>query len=267
MDFEHAKRIGIAAAYNGAKVLTKHFGNISQIDRKGAFNLVTEADTESEQQIIRTIREAFPDHAILAEESGPGHENSEYQWIIDPLDGTTNYVHQLPIFTIAIALALNDKIVFGLVLNPIDGELFSATAGKGAELNGKSIRTSPTASVHDSLLATGFHYNFGEIIEPVMQRFTVCQNESQGVRRLGSAALDICYVACGRFDGFWEQNLEPWDMAAGAIIAAEAGGMVTNFSSQPFSINQKEILVTNGKIHQEMLSLLDLKEQNLSQKV
>jgi myo-inositol-1(or 4)-monophosphatase len=258
MDFEHAKRIGVAAAYNGAKVLTKHFGNISQVDRKGAFNLVTEADTESEQQIIKTIREAFPDHAILAEESGSGHENSEYKWIIDPLDGTTNYVHQLPIFTIAIALALNDEIVFGLVLNPIDGELFSAAAGKGAELNGKSIRTSSTASVHDSLLATGFHYNFGEIIEPVMKRFTVCQNESRGVRRLGSAALDICYVACGRFDGFWEQNLEPWDMAAGAIIAAEAGGMVTNFSNQPFSINQKEILVTNGKIHQEMLSLLDL---------
>jgi len=260
MDFEHAKRVGIAAAYSGAKVLTEHFGNISQIDKKGAFDLVTEADTGSERQIIKTIREAFPDHAILAEESGAEKGNSEYRWIIDPLDGTTNYAHQLPIFTISIALALHDEIVFGLVLNPIDGELFSAVAGKGAELNGKSIRASSTASVHDSLLATGFPYNFSEIIEPAMKRFTVCQDASQGVRRLGSAALDICYVACARFDGFWEQNLNLWDTAAGAIIAAEAGAMITNFSNQPFSINQKEILVTNGKIHQEMLSLLDLKD-------
>jgi myo-inositol-1(or 4)-monophosphatase len=260
MDFEHAKRIGIAAAYNGARVLTEHFGNISQINRKGPFDLVTEADTGSEKQIIKTIREAFPDHAILAEESGAGKGNSEYQWIIDPLDGTTNYAHHLPIFTIAIALALHDDIVFGLVFNPIDGELFSAVAGKGAELNGKSIRASSTASVYDSLLATGFPYNFDETIEPVMKRFTVCQDASQGVRRLGSAALDICYVACGRFDGYWEQNLKPGDMAAGAIIAAEAGAVITNFSNQPFSIDQKEILVTNGKIHQEMLSLLDLKD-------
>jgi myo-inositol-1(or 4)-monophosphatase len=257
MDFEHAKRVGIKAAYSGAKVLTAHFGNICHIERKGAFDLVTEADTGSEKQIIKTIREAFPDHAILAEESGTEKGNSEYRWIIDPLDGTTNYAHQLPIFTISIALALQDEIVFGLVLNPIDGELFAAVAGKGAELNGKSITTSSTASVHDSLLATGFPYNFSEIMEPTMKQFAVCQNASQGVRRLGSAALDICYVACGRFDGFWEQNLNPWDMAAGAIIAAEAGATITDFSNQPFSIDQKEILVTNGRIHQEMLSLLD----------
>ena len=264
MDFEYAKRVGIAAAYNGAKVLREHFGNISRIDRKGAFNLVTEADTESEQLIIKTIREAFPDHAILAEESGKGKKNSEYQWIIDPLDGTTNYAHQLPIFAISIALALNREIVFGLVLNPMDGELFSAAAGNGAQLNGKPIRTSSTASVHNSLLATGFPYDLSEIIDPTMKRFTVCQDASQGIRRLGSAALDICYVACGRFDGYWEQNLERWDMAAGAIIAAEAGGTLTNFSNQPFSIDQKEILVTNGHIHQEMLALLDIENQNLS---
>lgn len=261
MDIEHAKRVGIAAAYNGAKVLKANFGAITKIGRKGDFDLVTEADTESEKQIIKTIRAAFPDHAVLAEESGTGKQNSEYQWIIDPLDGTTNYAHQLPIFTIAIALALRDEIVLGLVLNPIDGELFSAVAGKGAELNGKPIKTSSTASVHDSLLATGFPYNFDEIVEPAIKRFSVCQDASQGVRRLGSAALDICYVACGRFDGFWEQNLHLWDMAAGAIIAAEAGAVVTNFSNQPFSINQKEILVTNGRIHQEMLDLLDIKKK------
>ncbi len=265
MDLEHAKRVGIAAAYAGAQVLRDRFGNISQINKKGAFDLLTEADTGSEKKIIATIRQAFPDHAILAEESGANEGTGGYRWLIDPLDGTTNYVHQLPFFSIAIALAVGDEIVLGLVLNPMDGELYSAISGKGAELNGKSIKVSSTASVCDSLLVTGFPYELSEI-EPTMKRFSVCQQASQGVRRLGSAALDICYVACGRFDGFWEQNLKPWDKAAGAIIAAEAGAVITNFSNQPFSINQKEILVTNGRIHQEVLSLLELKDENLSQK-
>ncbi len=258
MDLEQAKRVGIQAAYGGAKIVREHFGHLSQISHKGAFDLVTEADTASEKTIIQTIRNAFPDHAILAEESGINHGNAEYQWIIDPLDGTTNYAHQLPIFSVAIALAVRHEIVLGLVLNPMDGELFSAIAGKGAALNDTSIRVSSTASVDKSLLVTGFPYDFSEIIEPVMKRFSVCQNSSQGVRRLGSAALDICYVACGRFDGFWEQNLKPWDKAAAAVIAAEAGAMITDFANRPFAIDQKEILVTNGNIHQEMLSLLEL---------
>jgi myo-inositol-1(or 4)-monophosphatase len=258
MDIEDAKRVGIEAIYSGARVLRNHFGRISQIHQKGVFDLVTEADTESEKQIMATIRKAFPDHAILAEESGANKGTAEYQWLIDPLDGTTNYVHHLPFFTIAIALAVGDKIELGLVLNPMDGELYSAIAGKGAALNGNAIQVSSTASVSDSLLVTGFPYDFSEIFEPAMKRFSVFQQASQGVRRLGSAALDLCYVACGRFDGFWEQNLKPWDKAAGAIIAAEAGAVITDFSNQPFSINQKEILVTNGRIHHEMLSLLDL---------
>lgn len=260
MDLENAKRVGIEAIYRGARVLRKHYGHISQINQKGAFDLITEADTESEKQIIETIHKAFPDHSILAEESGANKGSAEYQWLVDPLDGTTNYTHQLPIFSIAIALAAGDNIVLGLVLNPMDGELYAAVSGKGAELNGKPIRVSTTASVFGSLLVTGFPYDFDEIAKAAMKQFSVCQQASQGVRRLGSAALDICYVACGRFDGFWEQNLKPWDKAAGAIIAAEAGALVTNFSNQPFSINQNEILVTNGKIHQEMLSLLDIKD-------
>lgn len=260
MDIEDAKRVGIEAIYSGARVLRNHFGRIAQINQKGAFDLVTEADTESEKQIMETILKAFPDHAILAEESGVNKGSAEYQWLIDPLDGTTNYVHQLPFFTIAIALAVHDKIELGLVLNPMDGELYSAIAGNGAALNGKPINVSSTASVSDSLLVTGFPYDFNEIVEPAMKRFSVCQQASQGVRRLGSAALDICYLACGRFDGFWEQNLKPWDKAASAIIAAEAGAVITDFSNQPFSINQKEILVTNGRIHEELLSLLKIKE-------
>jgi myo-inositol-1(or 4)-monophosphatase len=261
MDMEHAKRVGIEAIYSGARVIRNHFGRISQINQKGDFELVTEADTESEKQIVETIRKAFPHHAILAEESGANQGVAEYQWLIDPLDGTTNYVHRLPIFTISIALAVREKIVLGLVLNPMDGELYSAIAGKGAALNGKPIRVSSTESVRESLLVTGFPYDFSEIAKPAMRRFSICQQASQGVRRLGSAALDICYLACGRFDGFWEQNLKPWDKAAGVIIAAEAGAVVTDFSNQPFSINQKEILVTNGKIHPEMLDLLWLELQ------
>jgi myo-inositol-1(or 4)-monophosphatase len=260
MDIEDAKRVGIEAIYSGARVLRNHFGRISQIHQKGVFDLVTEADTESEKQIMATIRKAFPDHAILAEESGANKGTAPYQWLIDPLDGTTNYVHHLPFFTIAIALAIRGKIELGLVLNPMDGELYSAIAGKGAALNGNPIQVSSTASVSGSLLVTGFPYDFSEIVEPAMKRFSVFQQASQGVRRLGSAALDLCYVACGKFDGFWEQNLKPWDKAAGAIIAAEAGAVITDFSNQPFSINQKEILVTNGRIHQEMLSLLKIEE-------
>jgi len=260
MDIEEAKRVGIEAIYRAARVLRNHFGRISQINQKGAFDLVTEADTESEKQIMETIRKAFPDHAILAEESGANKGTAEYQWLIDPLDGTTNYVHQLPFFTIAIALAVRDKIELGLILNPMDGELYSAIAGNGAELNGKPIKVSSIASVCNSLLVTGFPYDFNEIVEPAMKRFSVFQQASQGVRRLGSAALDLCYVACGRFDAFWEQNLQPWDKAAGAIIAAEAGAVITDFSNQPFSINQEEILVTNGRIHEEMLSLLKIEE-------
>jgi myo-inositol-1(or 4)-monophosphatase len=260
MDLEHAKRVGIKAAYGSAQILRDYYGNISKIDKKGAFDLVTEADTASERQIIQTLQKAFPDHAILAEESGSSQGDAAYQWIIDPLDGTTNYAHQLPIFSIAIALAARDEIVLGLVLNPMDGELFAAITGKGATLNETPIQVSSTVSVHSSLLVTGFPYNFSDIIEPAMNRFSVCQNASQGVRRLGSAALDICYVACGRFDAFWEQNLQPWDKAAAALIATEAGAVITDFSESPFELDQKEILVSNGAIHQEMLSLLELNE-------
>jgi myo-inositol-1(or 4)-monophosphatase len=258
MDLEHAKRVGIQAAYGGAKVLRDRFGHISQIGQKGAFDLVTEADTASEKIIIQTIRDAFPDHAILAEESGVNHGSAEFQWFIDPLDGTTNYAHQLPIFSIAIALAVREEMVLGLVLNPMDGELFAGVTGRGATLNDSPIQVSSTTAVRKSLLVTGFPYDFSEIIEPAMKRFSVCQNTSQGVRRLGSAALDICYVACGRFDAFWEQNLKPWDKAAAAVIATEAGALITDFTNRPFAINQNEILVSNGLIHQEMLSLLEL---------
>ena len=260
MDLARVKQVGISAAYKGAEILQSYFGNITRVNKKGAIDLVTEADLRSEEKVVSTILAAFPDHTILAEESGLKEGTPECRWLIDPLDGTTNFAHQVPIFCISIAFATRDIIRTGIVLNPINGELFSATRGEGAQRNGKPIQVSSTSRISDSLLVTGFPYNLREIFDPIISRYASCLRAAQGIRRLGSAALDLCYVACGRFEGFWEQNLKPWDTAAGSLIAAEAGGQVTDFSNRPFQVDAKEILATNGQIHDEMLSLLRLEE-------
>ena len=258
MDLEIIKRVGIAAAYKGAGVLLSHFGRISEINKKGAIDLVTKADIGSEKAIIETILAKFPDHTILAEESGINKGKADCKWIIDPLDGTTNFAHQLSFFSISIAFVLNGNIVLGIVLNPVTNELFTAIIGKGAALNGRPIHVSSSTKVSESLLVTGFPYDFKTILEPLLTRFASCLKASRGVRRLGSAALDLCFVACGRFGGFWEQNLQPWDTATGVLIASEAGSVITDFSNHPFTIDKKEILTTNGKIHKEMLALLKI---------
>jgi len=259
MDLELIKRLAVAAAYKGARAIMPFYGRLSKINKKGAIDLVTEADTESEKIIIETIKAVFPEHSILAEESGLNNGDSEGKWIIDPLDGTTNFTHQLGLFAVSIGFALNGEVVVGVVLNPVTGELFTAIKDRGAALNGKPIKVSNINKVSESLLVTGFPYNHKTIFKALMSRFSACLKASQGVRRLGSAALDLCFVSCGRFEGFWEQNLNPWDTAAGALIAQEAGAVITDFSNRPFDIYQKEILATNGKTHQEMLSLLELK--------
>jgi len=259
MDMKLIKRIGIAAAYKGAGILKTNFGRISSIRKKGAIDLVTESDTESEKVIIETIKKVFPLHGILAEESGRQNEGAESIWIIDPLDGTTNFAHNLGIFAVSIAFTVKGNIVAGIVLNPVTGELFTATEGEGAELNGRPIHVSKTATLSESLLVTGFPYDFKDIIGNIKTRFFNCLQASQGVRRLGSAALDLCFTAAGRFEGFWEDNLKPWDTAAGFIIAKEAGALVTDFSGNPFDVNKKEILATNSMIHQEMIKLLEIK--------
>jgi len=258
MELELQKQIGIAAAFKGGGVLQSHLGKISIIDKKGAIDLVTEADTKSEKAIIETIRQAFPDHAILAEESGLNPGQVDHMWIIDPLDGTTNFAHQLGLFAISIAFAVKQEIALGIVLSPVTGELFTAVKDQGAYLNGRSVKVSNSKTVSESLLVTGFPYNIKEVLNPAMTRFANCLKASQGLRRLGSAAIDLCYVACGRFDGFWEQNLKPWDTAAGELIAREAGAAVTDFANNPFTLDKTEILATNGNIHQEMLGLLTL---------
>lgn len=256
MDLSYAKRIGIAAAYKGGGVLRACFGKTNRIRKKGAIDLVTEADTDSEQAIVEKIRSVFPDHTICAEESGVSSGHSTYQWIIDPLDGTTNFAHRVPAFCVSIAFSINGDPVIGIVLNPLDGELYTAVKGQGAQLNGSAIAVSETKAVSDSLLATGFPYSRRERIEELIGRFSKCLAAAQGIRRFGSAALDLCHVACGRFDGYWEQELNPWDSAAGALIAQEAGAVVTDFANRPFAIEKKEILAAAPGIHSEMLKLV-----------
>ena len=258
MDIENITRVSIAAAYKGAEVLRSKFGHISQTRKKGVIDLVTEADTSSEECILQVIRTAFPNHSILAEESGQEARDEALVWIIDPLDGTTNFAHQIGWYAVSIAFSVAGKVVVGVVLNPVTGELFTAAHGRGAKCNNHSIKVSSVSYVSDSLLASGFPYNIRENLNPIISRFKRCLNASQGIRRMGSAALDLCYVACGRFEGFWEENLKPWDTAAGVLIAREAGAHVTDFSGRPYPIEGDETLATNGRIHEEMLKLLRL---------
>jgi myo-inositol-1(or 4)-monophosphatase len=258
MDLESFKQTAIEASRKSAKILRSRFGNISQIRKKAAAEIVTEADTESEKAIISTIQAKFPNHAVLGEEYGLSSGTSEYKWFVDPLDGTVNFAHQVPIFSISIALAVRDTIVLGIILDPVNDELYAAVSGQGAHRNGIPIQVSSTRTIADSLLVTGFPYDVQDSFESVMVRHASCLKASQGVRRLGSAALDLCYVACGRFEGFWEQSLKPWDSAAGALMVAEAGGRVTTFADRPYAVQQSEILATNGRIHGEMIELLKI---------
>lgn len=256
MDLEQVKKVGILAAQKAGEVLRRFHGTELSIRKKGAIDLVTEADTASEKRIIDTILSRYPGHGILAEESGHIPGEGKYRWIIDPLDGTTNFAHGLDLYSVSIAFSVADQVVMGVVFAPASGELFAAVKGKGATLNGKAIRVSSTESLSDSLLVTGFPYNSREMMAPLLTRFSNCLAACQGIRRLGSAAIDLCYVACGRFDGFWEENLKPWDTAAGALIAGEAGARVTDFDDTAFLIDMAQIVASNGCIHSEMLALL-----------
>ena len=258
MDLGRIRDVAVAAASRSGEILRSYWDRTHTVEKKGAIDLVTEADLASEDAIIQLIRTAFPDHTILAEESGITPGTDPYEWIIDPLDETTNYAHHLPEFSLSIAFAFEGDVVFGLVLNPVAGELFCGMRGEGATLNSRPVCVSGTKTVGESLLVTGFPYDLQSVIHPLILRLERCLMAAQGVRRLGSAALDLCYVACGRFDGFWEQDLAPWDTAAGMVIAQEAGATISDFSNGPYSIGEKEILSTNGLIHQEMTTLLTL---------
>jgi myo-inositol-1(or 4)-monophosphatase len=248
------------AARKAGRLLKENINKSNEIYYKGAVDLVTPFDTKAQRTIFDYLSSFFPDHDYLAEEGLSQNKGAEMRWIIDPLDGTTNYAHHYPVFTISIALERKSEIVLGLVYDPMREEMFSALKGKGAFLNGKKISVSDIDELDKSLLATGFPYDVRISHKNNILHFNNFIIRAQGIRRCGSAAMDLCYVACGRYDGFWELKLKPWDTAAGVLIVREAGGQVSDFRGGEFSISGSEILATNGSIHQQMADILELKE-------
>ena len=239
------------------KIILKGFGLTHQIKKKAAVSIVTEIDLAADAKIRALIRRNFPDHHIMTEEAKPFEGDSDYRWIIDPLDGTTNFAHGVPICCVSIGVEYKGEIILGGVFNPMMKERFFAEAGKGAFLNGKRIRVSPCATLIDSLLVTGFPYDGQEKAGFYLSFFKALMEKCQGVRRLGAAAIDLAYVACGRFEAFWEFNLQPWDVAAGILLVKEAGGKISNFEGGPFDvIKPAQLLASNGKTHPLILSTM-----------
>ena len=245
----------ITVARESGRLLKEIFGRKREVYFKGEIDLVTDADLRAEDLIVKTIHARYPEHTIVSEEKQSQTGLSPYKWIIDPLDGTTNYAHGFPWFCVSIALAIHDEPVLGVVYHPFLDQLFRAGKGAGAYLNEEPICVSTTGKLRDSLLATGFPYNIHTEPEPAVFYFKRFLTRSRGIRRAGAAALDLCYVACGCFDGFWETNLKPWDTAAGALLVQEAGGLVTDFQTRPFAPAMPEILASNGHIHGQMAAV------------
>ena len=248
-----------AIAIEAGKLVREYYENGVATEYKGDVDLVTEADRSSERLIVERLRTFFPDHGIYGEEGSRERLDSEYRWYIDPLDGTTNFAHRYPVFCVSMGLEHrpgggDGELIAGIIYDPTRNELFTAEKGKGAYLNGRRIRVSQTATLGESLLATGFPSRKRHDNPNIhfYQQFTL---RSHGVRRAGSAALDLAYTACGRFDGYWEFKLNPWDTAAGVLLVTEAGGTVTYFDGSPFHLESRELLATNGLIRNELLAL------------
>ena len=253
----------IQTARDAGRILAEKFGRAAlQISNKGEIDLVTEADLAAERFIIERIKSHYPRHAILAEEadaSGIKHEGAgEYKWIIDPLDGTTNYAHGYPVFCVSIALERDGRIELGVIYDPLRDEMFSAERGEGATLNGRRIHVSEVEELNNAMLCTGFPYNVREMGDFARHFYNFIMH-AQGVRRDGTAALDLAYVACGRFDGFWEEGLRPWDVAAGLLLIEEAGGRVSYYDGSPFNVYTPPILASNGLVHDAMMRVLGMK--------
>jgi myo-inositol-1(or 4)-monophosphatase len=253
--WENELAVADEAAKAAGEILRNMFGRVNLIEKKGAIDLVTDADLKSEKALIGMLRDRFPEDRILAEESGGNDVTSNRTWVVDPLDGTTNYAHGFPFFGVSIALEAEGRLALGVVYNPCLNEYFEAVAGKGAFFNGERIRVSQTENLQDALLGTGFPYDIHEKHQEVMELFTKMVVRAQGVRRPGSAALDLCYLAAGRLDGFWETGLKPWDTAAGAIIVKEAGGMLSTFDGAPYPPFADTLVASNGRLHQAMLDI------------
>ena len=243
-----------AAAKQAGEVLRAGFGAEHTITYKGEVDLVTEADREAEQVIREELLGTFPTYGILAEEGGELAGEEGARWIVDPLDGTTNYAHRLPIFCVSIALERSGKVVLGVVHDPMGEETFVAEQGRGATLNGEPIRVSDTEEMIQALIVTGFPYDRTEMPE-ALELFGRLAATTQGMRRLGSAALDLCYVASGRLDGYYERGIWPWDLAAGSVILEEAGGKLTNYRGDVLDLDGREIVASNGRLHSAMTRL------------
>ena len=253
------KQTAIEAARLAADIQLKHLGSITggKVDHKRQFDFVTHVDRESENAIIDLIRKRFPDHAIFAEESAKDEAVGDYRWIIDPLDGTTNYIHAYPVFSVSIALEFKGEIILGVIFDPTRNDLFHAEKGKGAFLNDEHIRVSEISDPGHCLLATGFPFRSKEYLDLYLESFKRLFLKMSGIRRLGSVALDFAYLACGRCEGFWEIGLSPWDIAAGSLIIHEAGGTITDFSGGNEHIWTGNVVASNGKIHDYILKVVN----------
>ncbi|MGD1009159.1 MAG: inositol monophosphatase family protein [Candidatus Aminicenantales bacterium] len=245
-----------AAVREAGQFLKTNLDRRAEADYKGEVDLVTKFDVGAQEILAGRLSKAFPGHGILAEENLAKPGRSEYRWVLDPLDGTTNFAHTFPVFCVSAALERRGRAVLGLVYDPMREELFSAGEGRGAALNGRKIRVSEVGDLGKSLLATGFPYDIRTSPVNNVDHWGRFLLRAQAIRRCGSAALDLCYVACGRFDGFWELKLKPWDVAAGALIVAEAAGKVTDFSGGEHRPDVPETLATNGLIHDAMIAIL-----------
>lgn len=246
-------RSAIEAANASGAILARHFGKKLKVGEKNGAGLVTNVDLASEAACIRILRRDFPDFSFLTEEAGAIGEPRGGRWIIDPLDGTTNYVHAFPMFCVSIAAEWEGRVIAGVIHHPILRETYVAVKGRGATVNGRRIHVSKTRRIHDSLLSTGFTYRKDKWLHAEMEAFERLSGMSRAVRRPGSAALDLAYTARGVFDGFWERRLSPWDVAAGALLVQEAGGRVTDFKGKAFRVDSREIIASNGTLHSPLL--------------
>jgi myo-inositol-1(or 4)-monophosphatase len=245
-------------ARDAGAIVREGYGRIHAPEHKGRIDLVTEFDKRSEARLLELISGRFPGHGVLAEESGAhaGGADSRVRWVLDPLDGTTNFAHNYPFFAVSVGAELDGEVVAGAVYDPVRDEMFAAARGAGATLNGAPVRVSPCARIEDALLVTGFPYDVRDFPErhlPLFQEFLV---RAQGIRRDGSAALNLCYLAMGRFDGFWEGNLSAWDVAAGSLIVREAGGTLSDYAGGPFRIDGRQVCAANPVLHAAMLDLI-----------
>ncbi len=248
----------IRAALAAGRIHRRYFRQNPEIQKKGPIDLVTAADLEAEREFRRMVASEWPAHAVLGEEQAvePGRSDARCRWIIDPLDGTTNFAHGLALFSVSIALEVDGRIDLGVVFDPIGEELFTAERGLGARLNGHPIQVSDCGELVDGLLCTGFPYAVRDGRGSQVDVFAGFLGRAQAVRRLGSAALDLCYVAAGRFDGFWEEQLHAWDIAAGALIVEEAGGLVTDYGTCPVDLFRGQIVASNGQLHDKMIEVI-----------